>query len=205
MLSLPPSLTHSLPHSLTPSLSSSHSSPQTSIPRELSRELAESSDHTPSSRETTPRPHVQGEPAEGAGERKEAEGEFSLDPHIEGFESRPPSRVLKTSADATRDENLHHELYQHYPSKAPPTGDPGSHDPHVTKATPTNSALSHLTNDILTYSNQVSRGTPAATSSVSQSTWLPPRNEVLRPSSPMAVNRVFKVVFLGELVTHLRP
>ncbi|CAI8006707.1 Ras and EF-hand domain-containing protein [Geodia barretti] len=181
-----------------PKKSPRHSSPQTSIPRELSRELAESSDHTPSSRETTPRPHVQGEPAEGTGERKEAEVEFSLDPHIEGFESRPPSRVLKTSADATRDKNLHHELYQHDPSQAPPTDDPGSHDPHVTKATPTNSALSHLTNDILTYSSQVSRGTPAATSSVSQSTWLPNRNEVQRSSSPMAVNRVFKVVFLGN-------
>ena len=126
---------------------------------------------------------------------------MSLDPHIEGFESRPPSRVLKTSADTTRDD-LHAELSQHDTSQeAPPTSSSRSHDPHVTKATHADSALSHLTNDILTYSSQVSRATTGdQTASVSQSTWLPvPRDEILRPSSPMAINRVFKVVFLGEL------
>ena len=167
--------------------------------------MAESSDHTPSSRENTPRPVVQGEPAEGTGERKEGEGEFSLDPFSEGFESRPPSRVFKTSADTTQDDNLHKELSQHNPSQAPPTR---SHDHHVTKATPTDSALSHLTNDILTYSSQASRGavrTGDQMTSVSQSTWLPPREEPLRPSSPMAVNRVFKVVFLGKMAVAFSP
>ena len=142
--------------------------------------------------------------ASGAGERREGEGESSLvDPHIEGFESRPSSRVMKTTADTTQ-ENLQSELRHHGTSQTPPTSYKSRDS---TKATPTGSALSHLTNDILTYSSQVSRATASAggdgedqSGSVSQSTWLPGhRDDVLRPVSPMAVNRVFKVVFLGEL------
>lgn len=179
-------------------------SPPTSVARALSHELAaDSLDHTRgSSRESTPRIHR--EPAdrggEEASERKEAEMEISLDAQLEGFESRPPSRVMKKSVEET-EANLHSELSQHDlpPShKIPP---PSSHDSHVTKKSKsTNSALSHLTNDILTYSNQVATAATTTTDdSVSQSTWLrSSRNDVMRPSSPMAVNRVFKVVFLGK-------
>lgn len=196
------------------------------MPRSLSRELLETSDHTHSNKEPSPSHPLTGEPSDDpfTEERREGEGEpsSSLNPYIEGFESRPPSRVLKTTADTTRD-NLQRELDPHHHSPSPARTDPftappsRSRDHHVTQATPTSSsaALSNLTDDIMTYSAQASRGTGGVGDnseiSVSQSLWLPQRGEGgLHPPPPsttsspssslMTVNRVFKVVFLGQLI-----
>ena len=164
----------------------------------LSHELAESSKHGggggggASSREHTPnsrRQLILEEREEGRG-TEEAQVEASLDSQFEGFESRPSSRVvMKDNSDPTND-NLQKELAQQEHSQKE------SHDSHVTTSGHTDTALSHLTNDILTYSNQVAMTT--AGNMATQSSWLPPRDDALRPSSPMAVNRVFKVIFLGE-------
>lgn len=184
--------------------------PPTSIPRVLSQELGEaeqdssSHDHTPLAR----RKLISGGQEATTGERKGGEGaaDFHLDPHTNeleqsGFESRPSSVVMKGSFSATQaNTNLHTELFQRDPSPSAPDKSHDTHvtpsDDHETNPEPNNTALSHLTNDILTYSSQVSRTTG---DNASQTPWLQSsQNEALRPSSPMAVNRVFKVVFLGK-------
>ena len=184
--------------------------PPTSIPRVLSQELGESEqdssaqDHTPLAR----RKLVSGGQEATTGERKEGEGaaNFHLDPRTNeleqsGFESRPSSVVMKGSFGGTLENtNLHTELFQRDTSPSGPDKSRDTHvtppDDHETSPEPNNTALSHLTNDILTYSAQVSRTTG---DNASQTPWLQSsQNEDLRPSSPMAVNRVFKVVFLGE-------
>lgn len=175
--------------------------------RALSQELAESSDQGASSRDNTPNTRRMLFPRDHREEgESEAEVTASLEVQLEGFESRPSSRVMKQIPDVT-EGNLHEELTgnvhthksdggrsrDHTPIKGG-----GSHDNHVPE-TNTSTALSHLTNDILTYSSQVAMTTTDNASSVSQSTWLPSSHgDTLRPSSPMAVNRVFKVVFLGQ-------
>ena len=190
----------------------SHQSPSRSLPRVLSQELADLDQS--SSRGNTPLtrrelfPGGQGEvEGEGVGERREAKEGFSMDPSSEGFESQSFSLVTKDTSDAQL-ASLHVELMQQ--KSSPKQSRHGkshdthvtSSDSHVTKTEPTDTALSHLTNDILTYSNQVAMTTTDNTAAVSQSTWLPSREDVLRPTSPMAVNRVFKVVFLGKKPHH---
>ena len=116
----------------------------------------------------------------------------------EGFESRPSSLVVsKEHSDAVQ-ASLHVELSQQARTTS---GDvERSHDNHVTSggSTVSSSALSHLTNDILAYSAQVGMATPEKSTSVSRATWVDAEESSLRPPSPMTVNRVFKVVFLGE-------
>lgn len=108
---------------------------------------------------------------------------------------------MKGSFGGTQENaNLHTELFQRDTSPSGPNKSRDTHvtpsDDHETSPEPTNTALSHLTNDILTYSAQVSKTTGDNTS---QTPWIQSsQNEDLRPSSPMAVNRVFKVVFLGK-------
>lgn len=184
----------------------SRQSPPTNIPRALSRELGDSEqysvhDHTPLTERNLGQEAI-------TGERKDGEGaaDFHLRPHNDeleqsGFESRPSSVVMKGSFGATQaNTNLHAELF---PRESTPSGPDKSHDTHVTPSDdhvtdpePNNTSLSHLTNDILTYSAQVSKTTGET---ASQTPWLQSsQNEALRPSSPTAVNRVFKVVFLGK-------
>ena len=176
-------------------------SPPSSRSQVLSHELAASSDVGGSSREHTPQTARKLFPGgEGSGGGKGLDVSVRSDLQLEGFESRPSSRVMKEVSTTPRD-NLHTELSGQESSRRD-----GSHDTHVTSSgshvtgsEPANTALSHLTNDILTYSNQVAMTTTDSTSSASQSTWLPSsRDDILRPSSPMAVSRVFKVVFLGK-------
>ena len=185
-----------------PSHSLSHMSPPSSLPRVLSQELAESEqsssqDNTPQSRRKLF--------SEGRGEG-EGEGavNFSRNPQFEGFESHPSSLVITKEMSEALRANLHMELSEQTPSPRPDERDE-THDPpvtppdsHMTNSEPSDTAISHLTNDILTYSSQVAMTAPDSTASVSQSTWLPSSRDFLRPTSPMAVNRVFKVVFLGK-------
>ena len=132
---------------------------------------------------------------------------FSLNPQSEGFESHPSSLVITKEMSEALRTNLHMELSEQTPSPRPDERDE-THDPpvtppdsHMTNSEPSDTAISHLTNDILTYSSQVAMTAPDITASVSQSTWLPSSRDILRPTSPMAVNRVFKVVFLGKYMT----
>ena len=84
-----------------------------------------------------------------------------------------------------------------------------SHDNHVTSPanhvtpSPPSNHINHLANHMLTCSSQVTSHTPTnptGISSLSLSSWMPRRDDLPRPSSPTAVNRVFKVVFLGMYV-----
>ena len=145
----------------------------------------------------------EGKGEEGEGEEEEGEVESPLksignskEPMVEGFESRPSSLVVsKEHADALQ-ATLHMELSQ---QTTLPPGERAekSHDSHVSSSQVSSSALSHLTNDILTYSAQVAMY-PEKSESVSEATWLQSQDDGIRPTSPMAVSRVFKVVFLGE-------
>ena len=183
--------------------------PSSGVGHVLSRELAESSDQGASSLENTPNTQRTLFPRDREEGESEAEVMASLEVQLEGFESRPSSRVMKQPTSDATEGNLHEELSQHEHTgkgggrsrDSTPAKGGGSHDNHVTESN-TSTALSHLTNDILTYSSQVAMTTTDNTSSVSQSTWLPSSHDnALHPpsSSSLTVNRVFKVVFLGQL------
>ena len=177
-------------------------------PQVLSRELADSdSSSTPQTRRklfSEDRETRDGE-REKEKEEEEEEGEVesslkgcgdSKEPMVEGFESRPSSLVVsKEHADALQ-ANLQMELSQ---QTTLPAGERAekSHESHVSSSQVSSSALSHLTNDILTYSAQVAMY-PEKSESVSEATWLQSQDGGIRPTSPTAVSRVFKVVFLGE-------
>ena len=187
-------------------------------PQVLSRELANSdSSSTPQTRRRLfaedrekregetgkEKEEEEGKGEEGEGEEEEGEVESPLksignskEPMVEGFESRPSSLVVsKEHADALQ-ATLHMELSQ---QTTLPPGERAekSHDSHVSSSQVSSSALSHLTNDILTYSAQVAMY-PEKSESVSEATWLQSQDDGIRPTSPTAVSRVFKVVFLGE-------
>lgn len=178
-------------------------------PQVLSRELAYSdSSSTPQTRRklfSEDEERREGERERGNEAEEEEEGEVesplkgcgdSKEPMVEGFESRPSSLVVsKEHADALQ-ANLQMELSQ---QTTLPAGErvEKSHESHVSSSQVSSSALSHLTNDILTYSAQVAMY-PEKSESVSEATWLQSQDGGIRPTSPTAVSRVFKVVFLGE-------
>ena len=131
-------------------------------------------------------------------EKREGEVVFetSLEALHEGFE------------DSAAVNKEHDSLHTHLPQEAPSDQQKESHDVQVTSpdthvTTTSTLALTHLTNDILTYSSQVATTTQQEESgSVSKSKWLRSSSGdgIPRSASPMAVNRVFKVVFLGEKI-----
>ena len=78
-----------------------------------------------------------------------------------------------------------------------------SHDSHMTNHK-SSSPLNNLTDHILSCSTQPnphhhsSSFSQSNSASLVVSSWLPHRDNLPRPTSPTAVNRVFKVVFLGK-------
>lgn len=81
-----------------------------------------------------------------------------------------------------------------------------SHDSHMTNPK-SSSPLNNLADHILSCSTQPTPHHHSSSSSQSNSTslvvssWLPHRDDLPRPTSPTAINRVFKVVFLGKILS----
>jgi len=97
----------------------------------------------------------------------------------------------------------------HMTTSATPTKQSdGSHENRITSpdshmsihSNHADSTLNHLTNHVLSCSSQMGCSSPSTNMATSLvvSSWFPQMEDLPRPSSPTAINRVFKVVFLGE-------
>ena len=95
-------------------------------------------------------------------------------------------RTVEGSVEVGTNSSEGSSLLSDYPSDQPmEKSTEQSHENHVT-ANHTHSATSQTTPP------------GQQDSSLSLSSWIPRRDDLPRPSSPTAVNRVFKVIFLGE-------
>ena len=99
-------------------------------------------------------------------------------PSLEGLEGRTVEGSVEVGMSSEEGSSL---LSDYQSEKSTEQ----SHENHVT-ANHTHSAVSQTTL------------TGQQDSSLSLSSWIPRRDDLPRPSSPTAVNRVFKVIFLGK-------